>query len=92
LLTTDNITIATFADDTGLLAVHSDTIIASQHLQIHLDILQAWFDTRKIKINQAKSVHMTFTTTRATCPQVTLHNTPIPMQTDVKYLGLHLDQ
>jgi hypothetical protein len=35
---------------------------------------------------------MTFTTTRATCPQVTVHNTPIPMQTGVKYLGLNLDQ
>jgi hypothetical protein len=39
-----------------------------------------------------KSVHMTFTTTRATCPQVTMNNAPIPMQTDAKYLGLHLDQ
>jgi hypothetical protein len=92
LLTTDNTTIATFVDDTGLLAVHSDPIIASQHLQLHLDILQAWFDKWKIKINQAKCVQMTFTTTHATCPQVTVHNTPIPMQTDVKYLGLHLDQ
>jgi len=92
LPTTDHTNIATFADDTGLLAVHSDPIIASQHLQLHLDILQAWFDTWKIKINQAKSVHVTFTTTRAICPQVTMNNVPIPMQTEVKYLGLHLDQ
>jgi hypothetical protein len=55
LLTTDNTTIATFADDTGLLAVHSDPIIASQHVQLHLDILQAWFDTWKMKINQVSS-------------------------------------
>jgi hypothetical protein len=46
----------------------------------------------KIKINQAKSVLVTFTTTRTICPQVTVNNAPIPMQTDVKYLGLHLDQ
>jgi hypothetical protein len=91
LPTTDHTTIATFADDTGLFAVHSDPIIASQHLQLHLDILQAWFDTWKIKINQAKSVHVTFTTTRAICLQVTVNNAPIPMQSDVKYLGLHLE-
>jgi hypothetical protein len=86
LPTTDHTTIATFADDTRLLAVHSDPIIASQHLQLHLDILQAWVDTWKIKIHQAKSVHVTFTTTRAICPQGTMNNAPIAMQTGVKYL------
>jgi hypothetical protein len=59
--TTDRTTIATFADDTGLLSVHTDPTVASQQLQNHLNVLQAWFDTRKIKINQAKSVHVTFT-------------------------------
>ena len=62
LPTTDHTTIATFADDTGLLAVHKDPIVASQQLQHHLNILQVWVDTWKIKINQAKSVHLTFTT------------------------------
>jgi len=41
LPTTDHTTIATFADDTGLLVVYSDPINALQHLQLHLDILQA---------------------------------------------------
>jgi hypothetical protein len=53
LPTTAHTTIATFADDTGLLGVHTDPIDASQHLQHHLHILQAWFDTWKIKINQS---------------------------------------
>jgi hypothetical protein len=92
LPTTDHTTIATSGDDTGLHAVHYEPIIASQHLQLHLDSHQAWFDTWKTKFNQAKSVHVMFTTTRAICPQVTTNNAPIPMQTDVKYLGLHLDQ
>ena len=92
LPTTDNTTIATFADDTGLLAVHTDPIVASQRLQHHLNILQAWFDTWKIKVNQAKSIHVTFTTKRTLCPPVAMNNVLIPIQTDVKYLGLHLDQ
>jgi hypothetical protein len=46
----------------------------------------------KIKINQAKSAHVTFTTRRTICPPVTMNNILIPMQTDIKYLGLHLDQ
>jgi hypothetical protein len=52
LPTTDSTTIATFADDTALLAVDSDPALASQKLQ-HLD-LQEWFDKWKIKINQTK--------------------------------------
>jgi len=92
LPTTDHTTIATFADDTVLIAIHSDPTIASQYLQLHLDILHAWFDNWKIKINQAKSSHVTFTTTRSTCPQVTMNNVPIPMRSTVKYLGLYLDQ
>jgi len=92
LPTTDHTIIATFADDTGLLAVHADPIVASQQVQNHLDILQEWVDTWKIKINQAKSVHVAFTTKRTLCLPVTMNNVLIPMQPDVKYLGFHLDQ
>ena len=92
LPTTDHTTIATFADDTGLLAVHTDPIVASQRLQHHLNILQARFDTWKIKVNQAKSIHVTFITKRTLCPPVAMNNVLIPIQTEVKYLGLHLDQ
>jgi hypothetical protein len=37
LPTTHNTTIATFADDTALLAIDSDPALASQKLQHHLD-------------------------------------------------------
>jgi hypothetical protein len=47
LPTTDHTTIATFADDTGVLAIHSDPTVASQYLQIHLDSLHDWFVTLK---------------------------------------------
>jgi len=42
--------------------------------------------------NQAKSVHVTFTTKRTLCPPVTMNNVLIPMRPDVIYLGFHLDQ
>jgi hypothetical protein len=51
LPTTDNTTIATFADDTALLAIDSDPALASQKLQQHLDLLQEWFDKWKMKID-----------------------------------------
>jgi len=90
--TTDYTTIATFADDTGLLAVHRDPAIASQRLQSHLTLLHNWFTLWKIRVYPAKSAHVTFTTRRVTCPPVFLHTTPIPVKHDVQYLGLHLDR
>jgi len=42
--------------------------------------------------NEAKSVQVTFTTHRKTCPPVTLNGLKIPQTKDVKYLGLHLDR
>jgi hypothetical protein len=92
LPTTNNTTIATFADDTALLATDSDAALASQRLQNHLDLLQDWFDKWKIKINQTKSLQITFTTKRANCPPVTINNIHIPVLNEVKYLGLYLDK
>jgi len=43
-------------------------------------------------VNQTKSVQVTFTTRKNICPPLTFNNAPIPVTTEVKYLGLHLDQ
>lgn len=90
--TTNNTTITTYVDDTALLAANNDPIVALQHLQHHLNLLQQWYSKWKIKINQTKSVQVTFTTRRMNCPQVNINNIKIPVQTETKYLGLHLDQ
>jgi hypothetical protein len=41
---------------------------------------------------QTKPVQVTFTTKRIICPQVTINSKQIPVQTEVKCLGLYLDQ
>ena len=74
LHTTDYTIIATFTDDTGLLAVHRDPSIDSQHLQSHLILLHDWFLRWKIHVNSAKSAHITFTRRQATCPCISAHN------------------
>jgi len=72
LPTTEHTTIATYADDTGLLAVHSDPDVASQCLQNHLTLLHDWFEKWKMRANPAKSAHVTFTTRHVTSPPVFL--------------------
>ena len=51
------ITIATFADGTALLASHANPIIASSTLQRGLDSMEKWFHKWGFKINE-KNPHM----------------------------------
>jgi hypothetical protein len=89
---TEQTTTATYADDTAALASHEDPAIASKNLQTHLDKLQIWFKKWRIKVNEKKSVHVTFTMRKQTCPSVFLNNEPLPQSDHAKYLGMHLDR
>jgi hypothetical protein len=92
LPTTDKTTIATFTSYTAILSTNKYPLLASHYLQNHLDLFEQWATSWKITINQAKSVQTTFTTRKITCPQVSIQNKPIPVQSEVKHLGLHLDK
>jgi len=65
--------IATYADNTAILATHKDHIEASERLQESLFYIQMWLKKWRIRVNGAKSVHVTFTTRRKTCPPVILN-------------------
>lgn len=51
-----------------------------------------WFQKWRIKVNEDKSVHVTFTTRKDTCPPVLLNGSIIPQKEEAKYLGIHLDR
>jgi hypothetical protein len=46
----------------------------------------------RIKINQSKSTHITFTVRNQTCPTVQMGCVDLPQKNEVKYLGVHLDK
>ena len=83
---------ATFADDIAILASHVDPISASRNLQIHLRNLQTWFRKWRLKVNETKSVHVTFTLKRDVYPPVTRNGVTMPQADDTKYLGMHLNK
>lgn len=83
--------LGSYADDTAILATNENPTIASNMLQRHLNIIHLWTKRWKIKINETKSSFITFTLNKKTCPQITMNNIPIPIYTQIKYLGLTLD-
>lgn len=92
LLNTNGITTATYADDTALLAAHENPIIALEILQKGIDEIHCWTRKWRIKINETKSIQVTFTTRKDTCPIVTINKQPVSQADDAKYLGIYLDR
>jgi len=64
LPTLANSTTATFADYTAILTVHQDPTMAAHRLQMHLNKIQSWLKTWRMKAKEAKSVQVTFTSIR----------------------------
>ena len=91
LPTLENSTTATFADDTAILTVHEDPTMAAHRPQMHLNKIQSWLKTWRMKANETKSVQVTFILNNTTCPPVKLNNEHLPQADEVKYLGIHLD-
>jgi hypothetical protein len=79
---------STFADDTGIVAKDSDPTTASRNLQDHLTSIEKWLHKWRIKVNQNKSTHITFTNRKGQCSSISTNQTTIPQGSTVKYLGL----
>ena len=86
------VTVATFADDTAVLASSANCAKASQTLQDGLTKIQEWLKRWRIKPSASKSVHTTFSLRREDCPPVTICGQQLPHNNPVKYLGMHLDR
>jgi histone H2A len=84
LPTLANSTTATFADDTAILTAHENPTIAAHRLQTQLNKIQLWLKTWRMKANEAKSVQVTFTLNKMTCPPVKLNNEHLPQADEVR--------
>jgi hypothetical protein len=54
-------------------------------------MIEKWLKKWKIKVNEPKSSHVTFTLQKGHCLAVNINHTIIPQTEAVKYLGLHFD-
>lgn len=58
---TSNVLVATYADDTAILAASPNPTDASTKIQEELNDVEKWLNKWKIKVNTEKSNHVTFT-------------------------------
>ena len=82
----NRVLIGIFADDTAVLAVDKNPVEPSKKLQKNLDEVGTRTSKGGIKMNETKSVHITFTTRTESCPPVYINNTENPSSNEVKYV------
>lgn len=88
----DNNTImATFADDTAILASSKCVVKAAEKLQNAVDTVSDWTKKWRIKLNEAKSAHINFTNKKLSYVQIFINNQAVPYANTAKYLGMNLD-
>ncbi|GFW60001.1 RNA-directed DNA polymerase from mobile element jockey [Trichonephila clavipes] len=89
--THNNTTLCMFADDTAILASHTEPKLVARAINRHLLVVEDWFSKWKIALNVAKTEAVFFTRkTRLIHPDI-LHNEKIPWSQNTKYLGVTLD-
>ena len=90
--TSNQLVTSTFADDTAILSRHKNVAVATTQLESHLLLVNNWLSQWRIKVNEQKCRHVTFTLNRSPPPAVSLNNIRIPQADNVTYLGIHLDK
>jgi hypothetical protein len=84
-------TVATFANDTAIMAVGGDVQDATNKLQRAADEISNWTDQWLIKLNGGKLTHLTFTNKRRPYVPIIINGKTIPHSLTAKYLGMTLD-
>lgn len=87
----ENNTIATFADDTAIMAVGVTHEEAVEKLQAAINDVYDWTKKWRIKLNESKSTHIDFTNKKNAYHPVYINNNVIPYENVAKYLGMTLD-
>ena len=76
----------------AIFTTNPDPTQTTANLQEHLLGITNWTRKWKLKINESKSSHITFSLHRGQCPPVKINQTDIPQVESVKYLGIHFDR
>lgn len=88
---TPSVTIATFADDTAILATGKHEKESTNNVQNALSDIIVWIRKWRMKLNESKSIHVNFTNKKIKYLPLYINNMKIPHANTAKYLGMTLD-
>lgn len=88
---TEENTTATFADDTAVLAIGETNLESVTKLNLSISRIHNWTTKWRIRMNEAKSVHVDFTNKKINYVPACLNDKVIPYANEAKYLGMTLD-
>jgi hypothetical protein len=88
LPTTSNSTMATFADDTAVMAIGETVDISTRKLQSAVNEVAIWTRKWRIKLNKSKLVHIDFTNNKIKQQPIFIK---VPYANTAKYFGMTLD-
>jgi predicted GIY-YIG superfamily endonuclease len=83
--------VATFADDTAIMATGDNNTESTEKLQAAFTKVQSWTRKWQIKLNETKSVHIDFTNKYIEHKPIYLNHQAVPYENTAKYLGMTLD-
>jgi hypothetical protein len=86
-----NCTIATFAEDTAIMATGNTLDESTTKLQQAADDIATWARKCRIKLNETNSTYINFTNQKIDQPSILLNDVRIPPANTAKYLGRTLD-
>ncbi|XP_070066455.1 RNA-directed DNA polymerase from mobile element jockey isoform X5 [Drosophila virilis] len=84
--------VATFADDTAILAKNKCVYVATDLLQEYLKRFENWACRWNIAVNPGKCATVTHTLRKDSCPGLFLHGELLEQYRQHKYLGVTLDR
>lgn len=87
----ENSVMATFADDTAILAVDKGVETATMKLQHAVNRVRDWTQRWRIKLNETKSIQVNFTYKKIVTLPIYINNQIVPHANVAKYLGMNLD-
>ena len=80
-----------FADDTTIYMSHRNLNYCEWCIQSDLHILQDWFRANKLTLNINKSMCMHYSAKESKEIKIVIDNTPLPMVTKTKFLGIWIN-
>jgi hypothetical protein len=82
---------ATFADDTAVMAIGETVERSTRNLQSAVNRVVIWTTKWRIKLNESKSVHNGFKNKKIRQQLIFINGTKVPYANTAKYLCMNLD-